>query len=181
MRLPWWVQSPVYATLCLALILYGGARSRSSTSSSERARAGRDEPLRVGLVIGQLTTGGRRRAAAPALRRASIRDASPPIVYCLSAETEPYGRRLAGAPASRVRVIARRPARRACARCARALAADRVDVVHAWLFIANAYAWAASRGARLGADHLGAQLQALRAACSTRSTGAPFAPATRSS
>ena len=25
MRLPWWVQSPAYATLCLALILYGGS------------------------------------------------------------------------------------------------------------------------------------------------------------
>ncbi|MFN8643938.1 MAG: hypothetical protein U0802_20640 [Candidatus Binatia bacterium] len=24
LRLPWWVQSPLYAVLCLALILYGG-------------------------------------------------------------------------------------------------------------------------------------------------------------
>ena len=40
-----------------------------------------------------------------------------------------------------------------------ALAADRIDVVHAWLFIANAFSWAATRFAPT-ARHLGAQPQA---------------------
>ena len=82
-------------------------------------------------------------------------------------ETEPYGALLerAGVP---VRVLTGgRLGARPCA-LRRALAADRIDVVHAWLFIANAFAWAATRFGGPRARHLGAQLQALRAACSTR-------------
>jgi glycosyltransferase involved in cell wall biosynthesis len=106
--------------------------------------AAHDEPLRVGLVIGQLTTGG----AEGQLRLLSEgfdRGAVHPTVYCLSGATDPYGPRLerAGIP---VRVIA--GGRLGRARALRAqLRRDRIQVAHAWLFIANAYAWAASRGA----------------------------------
>ena len=69
-------------------------------------------------------------------------------VYCLSRDSEPYGERLrqAGVP---VRVIAGGRLQRV-GRLARALAADRIEVVHAWLFIANAYAWAATPRPRRG-------------------------------
>jgi glycosyltransferase involved in cell wall biosynthesis len=101
------------------------------------------EPLRVGLVIGQLTTGGAEgqlRLLCAGFDRRRVE----PIVYCLSKETEPYGPALtaAGVP---VRVIAGGRLGRVGA-LRRALAADRVQVAHAWLFIANAYAWLATRG-----------------------------------
>jgi glycosyltransferase involved in cell wall biosynthesis len=69
-----------------------------------------------------------------------------PTVYCLSAHTDPYGPVLerAGVP---VRVIA--GSRLARARdLRRALDADRIDLVHTWLFIANAFGWVAGRGRR---------------------------------
>jgi glycosyltransferase involved in cell wall biosynthesis len=100
-------------------------------------------PERIGLVIGQLTTGG----AEGQLRLLSEgldRSAFDPIVYCLSDQTEPYREllRAAGVP---VEVITgSRLARVAGLR--RRLRADRIALVHAWLFIANAYAWAATRG-----------------------------------
>lgn len=106
-------------------------------------RAAEHKPLRVGMVIGQLSTGG-----AEGQLRLLCESADPdvvlPIVYCLSAETEPYGPLLerAGIP---VRVLAGGRLGRVAA-LRRALVDDRVDVVHAWLFIANAFAWAATRG-----------------------------------
>ncbi|MDX2166741.1 MAG: glycosyltransferase [Deltaproteobacteria bacterium] len=101
------------------------------------------QPLRVGLVIGQLTTGGAE-GQLRLLCGGFDRQRVDPIVYCLSEQTEPYGPALtaAGVP---VRVIAGgRLGRLAALR--RALAADRIQVAHAWLFIANAYAWLATRG-----------------------------------
>ena len=68
-----------------------------------------------------------------------------PVVYCLSAHTRPYGPLIeaAGVP---VRVISgSRLARLRALR--RWLARDRIDVVHAWLFVANAFAWLANRRA----------------------------------
>ena len=67
-----------------------------------------------------------------------------PIVYCLSAQTEPY-RALLEAAGVAVRVITGGRVRRAL-QLRRLLDADGVDVVHAWLFIANAYGWAAQSG-----------------------------------
>lgn len=101
------------------------------------------EPLRVGLVIGQLTTGGAEgqlRLLCDGFDRRRI----DPIVYCLSEQTAPYGPALvaAGVP---VRVIAGGRLGRVGA-LRRALAADRIQVAHGWLFIANAYAWLATRG-----------------------------------
>ncbi|MEO8601634.1 MAG: glycosyltransferase [bacterium] len=100
-------------------------------------------PLRVGMVIGQLTTGG----AEGQLRLLCEGFDSTrvlPTVYCMSDQIEPYGSLLesAGVP---LRVLAGGRAGRVLA-LRRALAADGIDVVHAWLFIANAYAWAATRG-----------------------------------
>lgn len=94
------------------------------------------------MVIGQLSTGGAEgqlRVLCGALDPA----VASPVVYCLSRDTEPYGPLLerAGVP---VRVITGgRLARVGALRAA--LRADAIDVVHAWLFIANAFAWAATR------------------------------------
>ena len=99
-------------------------------------------PLRVGMVIGQLSTGG-----AEGQLRVLCEGLDPAVatavVYCLSETTEPYGPLLerAGIP---VRVLAGGRLGRIRALRA-ALAADGIDVVHAWLFIANAFAWAATR------------------------------------
>jgi glycosyltransferase involved in cell wall biosynthesis len=102
-----------------------------------------DAPLRVGLVIGQLSTGGAEgqlRVLCEAFERRRV----APVVYCLSADTRPIGPQLerAGVP---VRALTGGRLGRVGA-LRRALAADRIEVVHAWLFIANAYAWAATRG-----------------------------------
>ncbi|MGH7789928.1 MAG: hypothetical protein ACRERC_23880, partial [Candidatus Binatia bacterium] len=60
-------------------------------------------PLRVGLVIGQLSTGGAE-GQLRLLCEGFDREQIAPVVFCLSGQTEPYGSRLqaAGVP---VRVI----------------------------------------------------------------------------
>jgi len=103
----------------------------------------RRDPIRVGLVIGQLTAGGAE-GQLWQLCRGLDRTVATPIVYCLSRRNAPYGplieatgvpvRVLGGGRLSRVRQLRHW------------LRADGVEVVHAWLFIANAYAWAACRG-----------------------------------
>jgi len=101
-------------------------------------------PIRVGLVIGQLTTGGAE-GQLWLLCRALDRARFQLTVYCLSDQTAPYGEQIAarGIP---VRVVS--GGRFARVRALRRwLAADRINVVHAWLFIANSFAWAATRGA----------------------------------
>ncbi len=99
--------------------------------------------MRVGLVIGQLSAGGAE-GQLWLLCRGLDRSTVTPIVYCLSDHREPYGPLMesAGVP---LRII--RGGRLARARALRRwLDADRIDIVHAWLFIANAYAWLANRG-----------------------------------
>src|SRR5882672_2006611 len=97
--------------------------------------------MRVGLVIGQLTTGGAE-GQLRLLCEGFDRSAISPTVYCLSDQTEPNGTLLerAGIP---VHALAGGQLDRA-KRLRRALTADRIDVVHTWLFIANAYGWAAN-------------------------------------
>lgn len=105
-------------------------------------RDGASKPLRIGMVIGQLSTGGAE-GQLRMLCEGLAAGAAQATVYCLSDQTEPYGPLLerAGIP---LRVL--RGGRVARVRALRAaLVADRIDVVHAWLFIANAFAWAASR------------------------------------
>ena len=103
-------------------------------------------PLRVGLVIGQLTTGGAE-GQLWLLCRDLDRERFKLTVYCLSDQTAPYGEQIAASGIA-VRVVS--GGRLARVRALRRwLTADRVNVVHAWLFIANSFAWAASRGGRL--------------------------------
>ena len=100
--------------------------------------------MRVGHVIGQLTAGGAegqlRLLTCAAERR------STPFVYCLSDRIEPYGGILedAGVP---VRVVGGGRLTRV-RRLRDLMAADRLNLVHSWLFIGNAYAWIANGGRR---------------------------------
>ncbi len=100
--------------------------------------------MRIGHVIGQLTAGGaegqlRLLTSAPSRR-------STPYVYCLSRRLEPHGRLLeeSGVP---VRVVGGGRLTRV-QRLRDLMAADRINIVHAWLFIGNAYAWIANGGRR---------------------------------
>jgi glycosyltransferase involved in cell wall biosynthesis len=99
--------------------------------------------MRVGLVIGQLSTGGAE-GQLRLLCEGFERSAVVPTVYCLSAQTDPYRALLERAGVA-VRVITGGRIGRAL-QLRQALAADRIEVVHAWLFIANAYGWAAHFG-----------------------------------
>lgn len=98
-------------------------------------------------MIGQLTYGGAEGQLFELAR--ALAAVADPVVYCLSERTEPYGDRLreAGVPLrvipsrgsfdlSRVRALRR------------ALVEDRIDVVHAFLFLASGYAYLATRGNR---------------------------------
>lgn len=116
-----------------------------ATPGRQWHRRGMARPMRLGLVIGQLSFGGAE-GQLWMLCRGLNRAAFAPLVYCLSDHTHPYGRELeaAGVP---VRIIAGGRAARA-GRLQQCLAADRIDLVHAWLFIADAYAWLANRRPR---------------------------------
>jgi len=101
-------------------------------------------PTRVGLVIGQLSAGGAEGQLWLLCRELLRAGAATPIVYCLSDQVEPYRARIE-ATETVVRVITgNRLGRLTTLR--RCLNADRIDVVHAWLFIANAFAWMANVG-----------------------------------
>ena len=102
------------------------------------------EASKVALVIGQLTAGGAEGQVAVLCR--GLRDSGrfAPIVYCLSERTEPYGPLIEAAGVPLRAIGGGRLAR--LRRLRQWLDADRVDVVHAWLLIANAYAWLANRG-----------------------------------
>jgi len=100
--------------------------------------------MRIGHVIGQLSAGGAegqlRLLASSASRR------STPFVYCLSPRLAPHGRALeeAGVP---VRIVGGGRLARV-SRLRDLMARDRVNIVHSWLYIGNAYAWAANGGRR---------------------------------
>jgi len=97
-------------------------------------------PRRVALVIGQLTRGGAEGQLAQLVRHLD-RSRYEPVVYCLSSQTQPVGgeieaggtmvRAVTGSVLKRVRLLAEY------------LATDRIDVVHSWLYLANAFAVAA--------------------------------------
>jgi glycosyltransferase involved in cell wall biosynthesis len=97
-------------------------------------------PQRVALVIGQLTRGGAEGQLAQLLRGVD-RARFEPVVYCLSTHTEPVGREIAAAGVP-LRVLTGGALRRS-----RLLAwhfdADRIDLVHSWLYLGNAMAGAA--------------------------------------
>ncbi len=95
----------------------------------------RHRALRVGFVIGQMTRGGAEGQLAQVVRHLQ-RARYEPLVYCLSGSTVPLGdelaaegivvRSLTGGQLRRVRQLAAQ------------LQADRIDVVHSWLYLANA-------------------------------------------
>jgi len=95
---------------------------------------------RIGMVIGQLSVGGAE-GQLYELLRAIDRDRFEPTVYSLVADATALQPRLEST-GTRVRVIGSAGPARAT-RLAAALRDDRVELVHAWLFIANTYAWAA--------------------------------------
>ncbi len=100
-----------------------------------------DAATRVGLVIGQLTRGGAEGQLVLLARQLDPRRFVP-RVYCLSAASEPYGAELKaqGIPVTVFRgsAVARMRA------FASALDEDRIEIVHSWLFLANAAAGLAS-------------------------------------
>jgi len=100
------------------------------------------QPARIGLVVGQLSTGGAEGQLLQASRGLDRRRFAP-TVYCLSAQVDPIGPLL-----QREGVTLRVAPRSGMARVrwlAGQMAADQIDLVHAWLYIANALAWSATR------------------------------------
>lgn len=106
--------------------------------------------MRVALVIGQLTYGGAESQLFELARALATGDGcAEPVVYCLSSSSEPYASRLREAGVT-VRVMPSRGsfdfARVRALRCA--LVEDRIEIVHAFLFLASGYAFLATRGLR---------------------------------
>ena len=103
-----------------------------------------ERPARLGMVVGQLTTGGAEGQLWQVARGLDPRRFTP-IVYCLSPKIRPMGERLqaAGVPLH----VAPHAGWRRVGWLRRQLAADRIDLVHSWLYIANAVTWAATIGA----------------------------------
>jgi len=98
----------------------------------------------VGLVIGQLSFGG---AESQLYELASALHTQRRVtVYCLSGRREPYGPRLesTGVPVRYFESRGSFDVHRVLA-LTKALREDRVEVVHAFLFIASAYAYLATR------------------------------------
>lgn len=116
-----------------------GAVPAGAPERREEAQTG---ALRIGLIIGQLTAGGAEGQLLELARR--LPAAYAPFVYCLSECVEPIGPEIEalGVP---VRVIGG-PHHTRPRRLARVLAADNIAIAHAWLYIANSYAWLASMG-----------------------------------
>jgi glycosyltransferase involved in cell wall biosynthesis len=115
---------------------YDISYTRSGTVSTTDRR-------RVGYVIGQLTRGGAERQLYELLRDIDTTSFRP-IVYCLSEKTEPFGS-LIRELGIEVRVLRRR-----ChfdigriRELVSLLRQDRIDILHSFLFRANAYAWPA--------------------------------------
>jgi len=103
-------------------------------------------PLRLGLVIGQLSIGGAEGQLRELVRGLDGR--LEPIVYCLNESARTLAADF-GALGCPVEVIGGRWLERA-RRLGAAVRRDHVDVLHAWLFIANGYAFAARLLSGLG-------------------------------
>ena len=95
---------------------------------------------RVGFVIGQLSVGGAEGQLSELIGGLD-RGRVEPVVYSLADAPAEARERLERYQTS-VRVIGGRGITRARRLC-EALLADRVDLIHSWLFIANSYALAA--------------------------------------
>lgn len=106
-------------------------------------------PVRVGLVIGQLTRGGAERQLYE-LVRGIDRARFHCVVYCLSEDTAPFGDMIAAAgmavttiPRARGLDLGR------VLTLARLARQDRLDILHSFLVHASGYAWPACRLARV--------------------------------
>ena len=103
---------------------------------------------RVGLVVGQLQTGGAERQLYELAVRLD-RTRYEPVVVCLSEVGEPFASRLASR-GIRVILLQRSrnhdPAR--LFKLSHVLREERVDLLHSFLLAANAYAWSAALLAR---------------------------------
>jgi len=100
--------------------------------------------VRVGLVIGGLGYGGAERQLYNLAVGLAATDHV--VVYCLSDVVEPWGKRLSDAGVE-LRIIASRGglSLRRVVSLASSLRQDRIELVHAFLFIASSYAWLATR------------------------------------
>lgn len=105
--------------------------------------AARDPQPHIALAIGQLTFGGAETQLCELVE--GLRPECRVTVYCLSGRTEPLGERV---KASGAELVAFPSGGGFDLRRVRALrqqiVADRPDVVHAFLYIADAYVWAAT-------------------------------------
>lgn len=99
-----------------------------------------DSRIRLGLVIGQLTTGGAERQLLELVRHLDAR--FEPHVYALSRRATDVRTALEAAGVPVREIVGRGWVR--VRRLRAALRADSIDVAHSWLFIANAYVAAAS-------------------------------------
>ncbi len=106
----------------------------------------RPATVRLGLVIGQLDYGGAETQLAELALR--LPDHYEPVVYCLSDRDEPHGSRLrrAGVAVKRIPAVRHYDIART-RRLARLLREDRIELAHAFLYIASAYTYVATRGA----------------------------------
>ncbi|MCX8072610.1 MAG: glycosyltransferase [Candidatus Binatia bacterium] len=101
-------------------------------------------PLRIGLVIGQLTRGGAEGQLAQLAARLD-RSKFEPRVYVLSSADEPWGSWLRDHQVPCTKISG--PAALRAWRLAQALVRDRIHLVHAWLYLANPVAAFAARRA----------------------------------
>ncbi len=107
-------------------------------------------PVRVGLIIGQLSDGGSERQLFQLARGLKGRSCDP-FVYCLSELIEPYGPRLeAERIPLRILPRRRRVEIRRITTLARRLREDRIDVVNSFSQHMNFYACLAALVARRG-------------------------------
>ena len=108
------------------------------------SHSARDQRLRLGLVIGQLTYGGAESQLYELAR--GLGETCDVTVYCMSSATEPYGPRLeaAGVRVRSFPAIGRLDPTRVL-RLASSLRSDGIELVHAFLFIGSAYAYLATR------------------------------------
>lgn len=90
---------------------------------------------RVALVIGQLTRGGAEGQLTQVATRLD-RTRFDPVVYCLSSAAQPYAAQIEAAGV-RVQVVEGHPASR-LRQLAGHFKEDDIEVVHSWLYLANA-------------------------------------------
>jgi glycosyltransferase involved in cell wall biosynthesis len=113
-------------------------------SDGDASRKGDGATIPVALIIGQLTYGGAEGQLYELAK--GLRAPWRPIVYCLSGSGEPYGAKLraAGVAVRMIPAMAPMDLTRVV-RLALWLRRDRIRVAHAFLFIASAYTYLATR------------------------------------